>query len=262
MSPRRVPTTIISTAAPPFLASLYDILSKENPRVIAWCDGGRAFAIYDYDEMERRILPTYFRHHKFASFQRQLNYFGFRKLQKTHGSDHVSIYCQPLFLRDDPSRMLLIKRKTYGLKTPPSTPRTPVFSFPTYPSFPTSSMAPPTFSRSVSEPITYSTNAPSLSRVNSAPATQNFVDIDAYLASMHPGTTHNYVQSPICAIQSSFESFNVQDSPTITLSLGAQFQDELAPIPFRSVCDEDVLRFSDDELDLISSFAHVEPQSV
>ncbi|KAF0716920.1 hypothetical protein As57867_002581, partial [Aphanomyces stellatus] len=145
ISPRKVATpSMISSAAPPFLASLYEILTVEDPTVVGWCDDGNAFAIHDFEAMERHILPTYFRHRKFASFQRQLNYFGFRKLQKSRDADASTVYHQPLFLRDDPSRMLLIKRKTYGLKV--STPRTPSPHAPIY-AFPI-----PSISRSTSDP--------------------------------------------------------------------------------------------------------------
>ncbi|RHY34673.1 hypothetical protein DYB32_000770 [Aphanomyces invadans] len=113
--------------------SLYEILSKEDPTVIGWCDGGKSFGVYDFDAMEKRILPTYFRHSKFASFQRQLNYFGFRKLQKFNGTDQSNVYCQPLFNRDDPTAMLRIKRKTYRLKSQTGT-VSPCDGFPYSPS--------------------------------------------------------------------------------------------------------------------------------
>ncbi|ETW03099.1 hypothetical protein H310_05525 [Aphanomyces invadans] len=120
-SPRAKAIQLVSSAVAPFLASLFEILSKEDASVIAWCDDGKSFGVYNYDAMEKHILPTYFRHNKFASFQRQLNYFGFRKLHKTKESEHHSIYCQPFFLRHDPARMLQIKRKTHRVKA--NTPR-------------------------------------------------------------------------------------------------------------------------------------------
>jgi hypothetical protein len=113
---------MITSSVAPFLSSLYEILDKEDPRVIGWCDDGKSFCIYDYEAMEERILPTYFRHKKFASFQRQLNYFGFRKIHKTNREkDTSSAYCQANFVRNDPSLMLMIKRKTHRVvKTPTS----------------------------------------------------------------------------------------------------------------------------------------------
>ncbi|RHY79786.1 hypothetical protein DYB26_003465 [Aphanomyces astaci] len=120
-SPRDNASQVVSSAVAPFLASLFEILSKEDAHIIGWSDDGKSFGVYNYDAMEQHILPTYFRHNKFASFQRQLNYFGFRKLHKAKDSDHHSVYCQPYFLRHDPSRMLHIKRKTHRIKS--NTPR-------------------------------------------------------------------------------------------------------------------------------------------
>ncbi|RHY20397.1 hypothetical protein DYB37_011021 [Aphanomyces astaci] len=132
---------VLNHATPPFLASLFEILSKEDSSVIGWCDAGRSFGVYDFEAMEKHILPTYFRHNKFASFQRQLNYFGFRKLQKSNGTDQSNVYCQPLFNRDDPSAMLRIKRKTYRLKSSPG-PMSPRDGFPYSPSRNTAAFAP------------------------------------------------------------------------------------------------------------------------
>ncbi|KDO35593.1 hypothetical protein SPRG_00435 [Saprolegnia parasitica CBS 223.65] len=167
-----------TTVVAPFLASLYEILSKEDASIVGWCDDGKSFIVHDYDAMERDILPTYFRHNKFASFQRQLNYFGFRKLHKAKENDTSSTYSQPFFIKSDPSRMLQIKRKTQRLKTPTasstpssgrrpssaSTPSSSDFSFynPEMPAF--------TRSKSMSDPMLYHMNyAPSLSRSSSNP---------------------------------------------------------------------------------------------
>ncbi|CAK4084294.1 unnamed protein product [Aphanomyces euteiches] len=123
ISPRNVPSSMFRVVAPAFLAGLYEILNREDPSIICWCDDGLAFAIHDSDALVKRILPAYFRHSKFASFQRQLNYFGFRKRQHYHGCESSSVYCAPHFVRYDPMRMLLIKRKTYrakGFDEPPT----------------------------------------------------------------------------------------------------------------------------------------------
>ncbi|CAK4695697.1 hypothetical protein LEN26_010399 [Aphanomyces euteiches] len=106
----------LSAATQPFLAALYEILSQEDPAVIGWCDDGESFGVYNVDEMETNVLPVYYRHNKFSSFQRQLNYFGFRKVLKPRAPEPSTFYAQPLFLRDDPSQMLRIKRKTYRFK--------------------------------------------------------------------------------------------------------------------------------------------------
>uniref|UniRef100_K3WJA4 HSF-type DNA-binding domain-containing protein n=1 Tax=Globisporangium ultimum (strain ATCC 200006 / CBS 805.95 / DAOM BR144) TaxID=431595 RepID=K3WJA4_GLOUD len=78
---------------PKFLRSLYAILQTEDPAVISWVQNQElkpnrvtAFHILDMDRFEREILPKYFKHQKFASFQRQLNNFGFRKWTKTQSS--------------------------------------------------------------------------------------------------------------------------------------------------------------------------------
>ena len=97
--------------------NLFDILAREDAQIIGWTTDGLAFEVRDLEGMAKQILPKYFRHAKYASFQRQLNYFGFRKINKASTCPNVSTYCQPNFVRHNPDAMALIKRKTHSAKS-------------------------------------------------------------------------------------------------------------------------------------------------
>ncbi|ETW05577.1 hypothetical protein H310_03321 [Aphanomyces invadans] len=94
---------------PKFLRYLYQILEKEDSTVIAWANGGSSIQILDTDRMAQYILPKYFKHSKYASFQRQLNYFGFRKWTKSQ--TNICTFSHPDFRQNRPDRLYLIKRK-------------------------------------------------------------------------------------------------------------------------------------------------------
>ncbi|KAL7553240.1 hypothetical protein ACHAWF_016501 [Thalassiosira exigua] len=69
---------------PEFLYQLTRMLTDDNRSVIEWSshadrDSGR-IEVHHPGRLEREVLGRYFRHSKYASFQRQLNYFGFRKI--------------------------------------------------------------------------------------------------------------------------------------------------------------------------------------
>lgn len=68
---------------PSFLKRLWLILATEDPSIIGWSDDGRGIQIRDRTKMESIILPKYYNHGKMRSFQRQLNYFGFKKTNKS-----------------------------------------------------------------------------------------------------------------------------------------------------------------------------------
>lgn len=63
---------------PDFMFQLIKILTECDKNIIEWTRG--MIRIHNPQELEMKILPNYFRHTKFSSFQRQLNYFGFRKI--------------------------------------------------------------------------------------------------------------------------------------------------------------------------------------
>ncbi|KAF0696883.1 Aste57867_12382 [Aphanomyces stellatus] len=114
LSPPPTTTSSADEQAPPpapptFVQSLFDILRREDPNIIRWTADGRAFEILDQRLLATRILPRYFRHSKYASFQRQLNYFGFRKWAKQRAA--ICTYSQLYFGRDRPGDLHHIKRR-------------------------------------------------------------------------------------------------------------------------------------------------------
>ncbi|KAF4035763.1 HSF-type DNA-binding [Phytophthora infestans] len=98
-----------NVGVPKFLRFLYQILDAEDPNIITWSHEGTAFQIIQPDELAIQILPRYFKHNKVSSFQRQLNYFGFKKWTKTQ--TNICTFSHPFFLRADKDRMKFIKRK-------------------------------------------------------------------------------------------------------------------------------------------------------
>jgi hypothetical protein len=61
-----------------FLYQLTKMLTDDNREVIEWSNS--KIEVHNPTKLASDVLHKYFRHSKFASFQRQLNYFGFRKL--------------------------------------------------------------------------------------------------------------------------------------------------------------------------------------
>ncbi|XP_077235864.1 heat shock transcription factor A3 [Tasmannia lanceolata] len=66
---------------PPFLSKTYELI--EDPSldpVITWGETGQSFVVWDPMEFARAVLPRHFKHNNFSSFVRQLNTYGFRKV--------------------------------------------------------------------------------------------------------------------------------------------------------------------------------------
>jgi heat shock transcription factor 1 len=108
----KLPTHLQENA---FLSKLWHMLvAPENYDVICWDSEGTKFEIKRPEEMSEVVLPKYFRHKKFSSFQRQLNYFGFKKVGK---GELGSFYSHSLFNRDQPEDILKIRRRTNKKKS-------------------------------------------------------------------------------------------------------------------------------------------------
>ncbi|TMW68245.1 hypothetical protein Poli38472_005713 [Pythium oligandrum] len=93
----------------PFLKNLRKMLEEESDDVLRWTTNGRAFEIHDMERMMSYVLPKYFKHRKYTSFQRQLNYFNFKKWTKSKAV--VCTFSNEYFLRDQPELAWRISRK-------------------------------------------------------------------------------------------------------------------------------------------------------
>ncbi|CAI5743901.1 unnamed protein product [Peronospora destructor] len=94
----------------PFLLHLHQLLRREDSKIIRWAEDGTSFQILDKEAMTSQILPKYFKNKNFSSFQRQLNYFGFRKWSKARAQ--FPTYSREHFKRDSFSEMSLVKRQS------------------------------------------------------------------------------------------------------------------------------------------------------
>ncbi|KAA8527644.1 hypothetical protein F0562_034961 [Nyssa sinensis] len=69
------------TGPPPFLTKTYDLVDNSNTdRIISWSRGNNSFVVWDPHTFAMSLLPRYFKHNNFSSFVRQLNTYGFRKV--------------------------------------------------------------------------------------------------------------------------------------------------------------------------------------
>jgi len=93
-----------------FLYQLTKMLTDDNNEIIEWVEG--RIKVHFPERLESEVLHKYFRHSKFASFQRQLNYFGFRKIAGKGKMSPCSYVNESA--TSDIRSLLLIKRKTNG----------------------------------------------------------------------------------------------------------------------------------------------------
>ncbi|EFN52134.1 hypothetical protein CHLNCDRAFT_15492, partial [Chlorella variabilis] len=66
---------------PPFLTKTYELVDEAiSDPIISWGADGQSFVVWKPAEFARDLLPLHFKHNNFSSFVRQLNTYGFRKV--------------------------------------------------------------------------------------------------------------------------------------------------------------------------------------
>ncbi|KAG7348905.1 HSF-type DNA-binding protein [Nitzschia inconspicua] len=70
-----------TTDIPVFLRKTYHMVDTADPDICTWSDDGESFIVKDPKTFEKKIIPQFFKHNKFSSFVRQLNFYSFRKIR-------------------------------------------------------------------------------------------------------------------------------------------------------------------------------------
>lgn len=68
-------------SSPKFINTLYLLINETNNDIISWSKDGTYVVVKDIKKFEKNILSKYFRHNNIKSLQRQLNYYGFKKIK-------------------------------------------------------------------------------------------------------------------------------------------------------------------------------------
>ena len=91
-----------------FPRKLYELLQHASPSVVSWLSDGMSFCVLDERAFAEEVIPQYFAHSKMASFQRQLNIYGFRRLIAKGNA--ACAFFHPCFVRGHPELLSSIRR--------------------------------------------------------------------------------------------------------------------------------------------------------
>ncbi|KAI9498700.1 HSF-type DNA-binding-domain-containing protein [Zychaea mexicana] len=101
-----------------FVHKLYNmVVDKQYQHLIAWTYTGTSFIVCNITEFSRDVLPKHFKHNNFSSFVRQLNMYGFHKVNKSPrghralAENQIWEFSHPKFLRGRGDMLDEIKRK-------------------------------------------------------------------------------------------------------------------------------------------------------
>nr|QPA35680.1 heat shock factor 1 [Eleginops maclovinus] len=103
---------------PAFLTKLWTLVEDpDTDPLICWSLSGTSFHVFDQGRFSKEVLPKFFKHNNMASFIRQLNMYGFRKVVHIEQGGLVeperddTEFQHPFFIRGQEHLLENIKRK-------------------------------------------------------------------------------------------------------------------------------------------------------
>ncbi|XP_055991996.1 heat shock factor protein 4 [Sorex fumeus] len=118
-----LPAEPCPSLVPAFLGKLWALVGDPaTDHLIRWSPSGTSFLVGDQNRFAKEVLPQYFKHSNMASFVRQLNMYGFRKVVSLEQGgllrperDHVE-FQHPSFLRGREQLLERVRRKVPALR--------------------------------------------------------------------------------------------------------------------------------------------------
>ncbi|KAM1008370.1 hypothetical protein ACFX19_004889 [Malus domestica] len=96
-----------TSSLPPFLSKTYEMVDDASTdSIVSWSASNKSFIVWNPPEFARDLLPKFFKHNNFSSFIRQLNTYGFRKIDPEQWE-----FANDDFIRGQPHIMKKIHRR-------------------------------------------------------------------------------------------------------------------------------------------------------
>jgi hypothetical protein len=115
---RSYPKRRKDTDEPVFLRKTYVMLDESPSDVVGWSHDGLSFIVSNAEKFAEHIIPRYFKHKNLASFVRQLNFYGFRKVKHSRNTgpadDSIIEFKHPQFQKGKPELLGEIKRAAHN----------------------------------------------------------------------------------------------------------------------------------------------------